>query len=382
MGAKRLYTTFWQPSDLKLDASFPLPANISTGTGYLDCINMNLALLRQVLVSASNKVHESAVIEGTFVAGGENGKVNAWARYKPGTTAYDTQLPANCYDNPTFVYNAPTVSSARIGDFAGYNHLEATRPVYWGSPHQSEEYVFYGPLEIKGGLQRGKLGPLLGSGPEDEAFWSRVKVQAWLKVNDGAYSLIETSDYVDLSEPTGEDATVLFTMGDHSETIGNNYTLCLRPVYMDTDDVTPLAVCEGGVEILTYRKWGSAQDIADALSVTLNDVDTQEPVGGNPTTFTYDFDLNNISAGAMSMAVRLRAEDNDAWFNQTYLLTSEVTIPASGSQNFVDSTGVNLPATLYDGTFKLTVEISVDGAVTWIDVDDLGTALQHWQSLP
>jgi hypothetical protein len=128
--------------------------------------------------------------------------------------------------------------------------------------------------------------------------------------------------------------------------------------------------------------WGTAEDIAAALSVTLNEVDTQEPVGGNPTTFTYDFDLNNISDHAISLAVRLRAEDNDSWFNQTYLLTSEVTIPASDAENFFDNDGVSLPETLYNGTFRLTVEISVDAGETWIDVDDLGTALQHWQSIP
>jgi len=383
MGAKRLNTTFWQPSDLKADADIPAQADITIGAGYIDCKNISLSAVRVLVGAPVPDLYSVCNLPGTFVAGGESGKINAWARYKPGLLAYNVQLPANCWDNPSFTYTAPAGSGAFLGDFAGYNHTEATRPVWWASPHQSELFVVYGTLAIKGGLQRGRLCPLLGSGPEDETFWSRVKVQAWLKVNDGAYSLIETSGFVDLGEPSGDDATVLFIMGDHSETIGNNYTLCLRPVYMDTDEVTPLAVCEGGVEILTYRKWGTAQDIADALSITINDVSTIAPDAEHHyTRITYDFDLNNIASHAISMAVRLRAEDNDSWFNQTYLLTSEVTIPASGSQNYVDITGANLPATLYDGTFRLSVEISVDAGANWISVDDLGTELQHWQSIP
>ena len=382
MGAKRLNTTFWLPSDLKADADIPAQADITIGAGYIDCKNISLSAVRVLVGAPIPDLYSVCNLPGTFVAGGESGKINAWARYKPGTTAYDVHglLPANCYDNPSFTYTAPAESGAALGDFAGYNHNESTRPVYWASPHASGQ-VLYGTLEIRGGLQRGRLCPLLGSGPEDETFWSRVKVQAWLKVNDGAYSLVSTSDYVDLSEPSGDTATLLFTMGEHSETIGNNYTLCLRPVYMDEDGTTPLAVCESGVEILTYRKWGTAEDISAALSVTLNSVDTEEPIGGNPTTFTYDFDLNNVAETAISLAVRLRAEDNDAWFNQTYLLTSGVTIPGSDSYNFYNNDGVNLPATLYNGTFRLSVEISVDEGETWITVDNLGTELQHWQSI-
>jgi hypothetical protein len=380
MGAKRLNTTFWLPSDLKTDADIPAQADITTGAGYLDCKNISLSAVR-VLVGAPNPdLYSVCNLPGTFVAGGENAKINAWARYKPGQTAYDEALPSACDANPTFTYTPPTEAGAALGDFAGYNHNEATRPVYWASPH-ADGQVVYNTIAIRGGLQRGRLCPILSSNPEVETFWSRVKVQAWLKAGAGAYSLVGTSDFVDLSEPTGDTATLMFTMGDNSEVIGTTYTLCLRPVYMDEDGVTPLAVCEGGVEVITYRMWGTAEDISDALSVTINVVDTQEPVGGNPTTFTYDFDLNNISAQAISLAVRLRAEDNDSWFNETYLLTSGVTIPASDAHNFYNNDGVSLPATLYNGTFVLTVEISVDGGETWIDVDNLGTALQHWQSI-
>lgn len=380
MAAKRLNTTFWSPPDLKADADIPAQADILVGATYIDCSNIKLSSVADLL-SAPRHLYDVCNLTHTFVAGGEAGKINAWARYKPGEVTYATALPTNCYDNPTFTYTAPGGSGARLGDFAGYNHTENTRPVWWGSPHDTSEYVVYDTLEIRGGLQRGKLGCLLGSGPEDETYWSRVKVQAWLRVNAGSYSLIGTSGYIDLSEPTGETATLLYTMGDHGETIGDSYTLCLRPVYMDVDGTTPLAVCEGGVEILTYRMWGTSQDITDALSITVNAVDTQMPSGGNPTTFTYDFDLNNNATHAMSLAVRLHAVDNDSWFDETYLLTSEVTIPASDSENFVEATGTYLPATLYDGTFRLTVEVSVDSGATWIDVDDLGLALQHWQSL-
>ena len=380
MAAKRRNTTFWSATQLKIDSDIPAQADIVVGANYIDCSNISLNAVSSLL-SAIRDLYTVCNVTHTFVAGGETGKINAWARYKPGEVSYNTALPTNCYDNPTFTYTAPASAGAYLGDFAGYNHSEDTRPVWWASPHSSGQVV-YSTIEIKGGLGRGKLGPLLGSGPEDETYWSRVKVQSWLSVNSGAYSYIGLSGYIDLSEMTGEDATLLYTMGSHGETAGNDYTLCLRPIYMDVDGTTPLAVCEGGVEVITYRIWGTPEDIAGALSITVNSIDTQEPIGGNPTTFTYDFDVNNDSPTAMSMAVRLHAEDNDAWFDETYLLTSEVTIPSSGSENFVEATGIYLPATLYAGTFRLAVEISVDSGATWTEIGSLGEALQHWQSLP
>lgn len=377
MAAKRLNTTFWQPSDLKVDADIPAQVDMVVGAGYLDCSNIRLSTVRLLLNAPTNHLYDICNLPGTFIAGGESGKINAWARYKPGQVDYSVALPANCFDNPSFTYTPPGTSGARLGDFAGYNHGENTRPVYWGSPHDTgSTYVVWSTIAIRGGLQRGKLCPVLQTDPEDETFWGRVKVQAWLKVNEGAYSLIGTSGLIDLSEPTGDTATLLFTMGSNGEVVGNTYTLCLRPVYMDVDGVTPLAVCEGGVEILTYRMWGTAQDIADAFSITINSIATSHP--SQYTQVDYDFNLNNLMPQAADLRLRLRAEDNDAWFTYDYVLGTVWHIDASGSLNFANT--LNLGQTLYDGTFKLSVQVSFDSGATWITVGSLGDNLQHWAS--
>jgi len=245
------YTDYWPASQLKDYSSYPAQEHITVGSNYISCRNLSISQLRIVIQGSESEIHELSNMANTWVAGGEYSKINAWARYKGGQVSYDVALPTNCYDNPSFIYTAPANTLKGLSDFAGYYHYENTRPTYWGSPHSSS-YQVSTTQEIRGGLQRGRMCPVLGSSAEDETYWSRVKVQAWLRVNAGSYSLIGTSDYVNLSEPTGASATLLYTMGTHGETGGNTYTLCLRPVYMDSDGSTPLAVCEGGVEIITY----------------------------------------------------------------------------------------------------------------------------------
>jgi hypothetical protein len=246
------YTDFWSPLDLKTFCTFPAQEHITVGSNYISCRNLSISKIRNTFPGSQSELHELSNVDGSFVAGGEYGKVNVWARYKPGEISYNVALPTNCYDNPTFTYTAPGNTLKGCSNFAGYYHHEDTRPTYWGAPHQAD-YTVYGTTEIRGGLQRGRLCPILSGDPEDETYWARVKVQAWLRVNLGSYSLVGTSGFVDLSIPSGVGATLIYTMGSHGETTGNDYTVCLRPVYMDTDEVTPLAVCEGGVEILTYH---------------------------------------------------------------------------------------------------------------------------------
>lgn len=380
MGALRRNTTYWPSSDLKADADFPASNDITIGANYMDCANLSLNALRTLLNASASELYDLCNLSGTFVKGGETGKINAWARYKPGQTAYNVSLPVNCYDNPTFTYTAPggPPSGSHLGYFAGYNHNEETRPVYWGAPHQTEQYVVWTTIAIKNGLMRGKLCPILSSDVEDETYWSRVKVQAWLRVNSGSYSLISTSDYVNLSE-VGEDGITLFTMGAHGETPGNTYTLCLRPVYMDSDGVTPLAVCEGGVEILTYRMAGES-DYQEILAVANASVTSDNTTNSPHTTFFATWDIVNSHTDSLELYVRLRAKDNDDWFDWTYEVgTGKFVIPGSGSLSFNNISNV-LGDTLYDGTFRLDCLISIDGS-TWINIGTLDSAVQHWQSI-
>jgi len=380
MGAKRRYTTFWQPSDLKTDADIPEQASITIGAGYLDCANISITGdIKTVLVASTDELYDLCNLTGTFVTGGESGKINAWARYKPGQTAYDVALPSVCTDNPTFTYTAPAFG--KIGDFAGYNHNENTKPVYWAAPHQST-YVIYGNTEIKGGLQRGKLCPILSSNVEDETYWSRVKVQVWRSVNAGAYSLVYTTGYIDLSEPSGDSATLLYTLGANGETIGNNYTLCFRPVYMDSDDVTPLAVCEGGVEIISYRKWGEAEDIEDTFTTTLNSITSYDLGGGwLHMRVDYDFDINNLMTTALGCAVRLRFEDTSLTWQQDFLLGSEIHINAGSSANFTN-TDVEITETIVDdGTCSVFVQVSFDSGANWVTIGTLTTTLPTYNNI-
>ena len=377
MGAKRRNTTFWPSSIIKADASYPAQASMTIGAGYVDCMNLKVSSLRILMASASNKVYVLCNIAGTFVEGGESGKVNAWARYKPGQTNYDTALPANCDANPTFVYLAPAETGANIGAYAGYNHAEDTRPVYWLSPPAPDygEWIEGIGAIVRSGLSRGKLCPVIQDDPENEGFWSRVKVQAWLKPAGGNYSLVETSDYIDLDEIGGEDATPVFTIGDHSEANGVVYTVCLRPLYMDTDDTTPLAVCEGGVTTFTYTLIALGEHLIDE-GFTVTDVGTTTYNNGTLTVVDYDFAIDNPQAYGLECDVRLVAIEatSQAWEQGVTLGT--FTIPASDSLSFTDIW--QLSQLVDAGTFDLDVRVKAAGTSNWYTLGRVASGLTNW----
>jgi len=373
-------STVWSPADLKQYSSFPKSDDITLGTTIMECRNLGLSHLRQVVVGDSSMLHALGNLDGSFVAGGEKGKVNAWARYKPGQTAYDSALPVDCDSNPTFQYTPPgSPPEVTLGDFAGYYHIEDTKPTYWGSPHQGT-YVIYGNTEIRGGLSRGRLSPILSSDPEDETYWDWIRIQCWLSVDSGAYSLISTTNIYDwLADP----APLLYTMGAHSEVIGSDYSLCLRPIYVDpADGTTPLAVCEGGVEILTYRKWGSAEDIADTFTVTTNSITSYDLGGGwIHMRIDYDFNLNNLMTNALDCDVRLRVQDNDSAWQQDFIIGYATHIDAESFVNFSD-TDVEITETIVDdGTCTVYVQVSFDSGANWVTIDTLSTTLPCYNNI-
>lgn len=384
MTTKRRNTTFWSPSDLKADADFPSQSSIAVGTTYIDCANLSLEALRVIFGESTAELYDICTLPYTLVEGGEAGKINAWARYKSGEITYDDELPALCTTNPTFTFTTLS-SNTYIGDFAGYNHSEDTRPTYWGSPHQSEQYIVYNTTEIRGGLQRGKLCPILPYlivDPEEEYYWDYVKVQVWRSVNSGAYSLVSTIGYIDLDNPTGDDATLLYVLGDNSEVIGNDYSLCFRPVYMDTDGTTPLAVCEGGVEVITYRMWGEQEDIEDAFSVTLNDIQSYDLGDGYINMrLSWDFDVNNLMTNAADCYVRLRVTGES--FTWNYIVGYDTHFNSESSVNFTeDDPGVEIGETIADyGVCSVDVQVSFDTGSTWITIGNLGTDIPCYSNI-
>lgn len=381
MGAKRRNTTFWTPAELKADSDFPAQVDITVGSTYIDCTDLSLADLAVLLNASTSELYDLGTLPHTLVAGGEVGKINAWARYKSGEITYNDELPATCTSNPTFTFTAP--GTIKLGDFAGYNHGETTRPTYWSSPHASG-FVIYSTMQIKGGLGRGKLCPIwpyLQVDPEEEYYWDHVKVQVWRSVNAGAYSLVSTSGFIDLDNSSGEDATLLYTMGANGETIGNDYSLCFRPVYMDTDDTTPLAVCEGGVEVVTYRIWGNSEDIGDTFSVTLNDIDSYDLGGGYLNMrLSWDFDVENLLTTAVDCDIRLRVTGES--FTWTRVVGNDTHINASSSVNFTEADpGIEITETIVDdGVCSVDVQVSFNGT-DWITIGNLGTDIPCYNNI-
>jgi hypothetical protein len=376
MGAKRRNTTFWPSSTLKADASYPAQVDMTTGAGYVDCMNLKVSSLRILMASASNKIYVLCNLAGTLVEGGESGKVNAWARYKPGTTAYDIELPANCDDNPTFTYTPPGTARAALGDYAAYNHYEDTRPVYWLSLFSGGEYIEGISTIVHSGLSRGKLCPVIQDDPEDEEFWGRVKVQAWLKAGAGSYSLVATSDYVNLSEVGGEDATAIYTIGDHSETTGVLYTVCLRPVYMDTDDTTPLAVCEGGVSVFQYSLTALGEYLIEELGVTVTDVATGTHNNGTLTVVDYDFTIDNPQTYSLEFDVQLHAIEAGGGEWEQMLTIGTFTVPGSDSLAFTNSW--QLTQLVDAGTFNLDVRVKAAGTSNWYTLGRVASGLTNY----
>jgi hypothetical protein len=378
--AKRLNTTFWTGAELKADADIPDQADMSTGAAYCDCSNISLSDVYDLMTGSSGSgtalsLHDICQLDETFVAGGEEGKINAWARYKPGNVTYNIKLPANCYDNPTFTWNAANPS--RLGDWAGYHHAEDTLPTYWDSKPSSDmgNYVEGGATtEVMSGLKRGKCGCVLQGDPEDEYYWGRVKVQVYTKVGAGAYSLLTTTDFIDLDDFDD----VLFTINDNSETAGNTYGVCLRPVYINISD-TVEAVIEGGVAEFTY----DCVTIVDYASLTVTDVATDSYQSTGETYCDFDFNLNNGIATTIHVDVRLTATSEVAGDFPFYFYLYNVEVPASSSAHLeatLDQFHLNGDI-VDDGTFDLNCYVSVVGSGVWVDAGRVKSGMDCWANI-
>ena len=244
--AKRLSTTNLNAADIKALASIPTQANMTVGTGYVDCTNISLSGVKNAIGGSDYSLYDLCRTNATFTAGGQSGKVNAWSRYKPGTVSYASgQTPTNIWDAaPTFTYTKPNI--AHLGDFAGYNHVENTRPVYgtFGTPSYNLYKGINGlnTVNIYSPFTNGYMVPVLSSGKEDESYWNRVKIHWTLKTSGGNSGLqkfpITSGQYLTLNNPQ-----LMYSVS--TGLTPDTYTLWAQPWYYNSSN-QPVAQCECG----------------------------------------------------------------------------------------------------------------------------------------
>lgn len=271
--AKRLNTGIIDSATIKSEADIPAQVDMTTGTGYVDCVNISLSAVKTLLGASTYSLYDICRTDATFVTGGESGKINAWARYKPGVVTYNDPTPDNAWSNPTFTYTKPNACS--LGSFAGYNHGENTKPVYWATP-PSASYgtVYLGMVNqtYNSGLGMGRLCPILGTSPEDEDYWDRVKVYIYVKEDSAEYYTAwypsDTGVYLDLTT-----SPALYEMGAHGEGSGHTYTVYLQPWYYDAEDAQE-AACEGGYASFTYTVKTFDQFLIDYHFIASSDMST------------------------------------------------------------------------------------------------------------
>lgn len=109
----RAYTN----TELKSRASIPLQADITTGTGNIDCVNISLARVKNLLGEPYFSVPSVCT----------SSKVNKWSGFSPKVMGV-----TNPGRNGVITWSNPT--TYRLSDFAGYNHYAIT-PSYYSTTH-------------------------------------------------------------------------------------------------------------------------------------------------------------------------------------------------------------------------------------------------------
>jgi hypothetical protein len=373
--AKTRNTTFWTGTDLYNDADVPgtKASNITYDATHIYCSNISTRDIRTALVASDDDMYNLCNLSPTYVAGGENNKINAWSRYKSGYVTYNSKLPVACNSNPTFTWNVSNPLS--WGDWAGYNHTENTRPVYWNDPPATSYTLVIGGVtqEIKNGLLRGKCGSVLTGDPEDEYYWGRVKVQVWKKEGlGGAYALYSTTGYIDLSDPD----IVLCELGAMGESVSTTYYICLRPIYINVSD-TIEAVIEDGVQEFSYY----IQSVYEAFDsiFTFDDDGTTSTFSSPYWHLIMSYHIDNTDPASYVLYFKYRAieEDSGAWSEDFYDGSHTVISGSPGlTRSSIDMGALSDHADTPDTTFKVNILMSIDG-VTYSDMGTIATGLVY-----
>jgi hypothetical protein len=365
--AKRLSTTSAPAADIKTLADIPAQIHMTTGAGYVDCSNISLSAVKNLLNSPNYSLYDICRTDGTFVAGGEAGKINAWARYKPGTVSYNTgQTPANAWDAaPTFTYNKP--DTARLGDFAGYRHDEDTTPVY--GTFTPSSYTFYKGItgydheHVYSPFGKGYMLPILDASKETEDYWSRVRLHCAIKDSGG-------TTYSTFNFPA--DAATYLTWGSQEiATPGaygedpDTYTFYAQPWYYDSGDATE-AQCECGRKTFTYTVKPITDFMLDFFfGVTFDGYSEPHDFGaGNKSAVTIPIDALKIYNNGYAFGPPRWTENMTLDFR----LRIQATVNGEGYGSMTSVVGTLIIP--YAATSAWTTNISWFSSAQYINVED------------
>jgi hypothetical protein len=380
---KVLSTTYLDPNLIKQYASVPDQADM-TISGNIVCVKITTAKIKNAVKGSSFSIHDLCNIDGTFVSGGQDGKINVWSRYKPGSLSYASgQTPTHEWDAaPTFTYIKPGHGNA--GDFAGYNHKEWTKPVWGGfSPTTFETYKGvpgYTSVPVYSPFARGYMVPVLASNKEDESLWNRVKLK--LARSGGSLGIYPatTGVYLDLTTQPQ-----IYTI-NNGETPGT-YQLYVQPWYYDTNN-QPLAQCECGYSCMNY--------IIHSILDFLNDYHFISGSDGN-IGGTHDFGAGLVSAFYLSqydVKVYNNGYGTSKYYNNvaTFYFRLHLKGTAGNTGDVYYSIGaLNVPYAQYShiDTPNFATWYNVGGTLTGITAGDLylqisddgGATYQDWTNL-
>ena len=365
--AKRIFCGRYLPADLKNEADIPLQVDMTTGgaapNGYIDCNNINTAIIRNVLGESSNSVSVLC----------KSNKINKWARWKPGVSQYSNYLPT--VPNGVVITLAPP-GECKMGDFAGYNHQETTKPTYYATSISSDmgKYEFgLNQVLYRPELARGRMQPIYSGDVRagiDESLWDLIKMQIWID-SGGGYSLNSTTGYIDFNDQTEK---TLLNINDFAIGI---YDVCVRPCYMDVNDgTTPLAVIEDGVIVFRFEVVNPA-----SLWSVVDKGSSSNYGSGGKTEVTYDFDITRESTQARIVDIRLLASSPNSYFSDTYYFPANMdNVEFSGNQtkNFTGAFSLEGEYGIPSDTGLLEVQISINNGTNWYSVGGLTGTLENF----
>jgi hypothetical protein len=97
-------------TDLRTRSSIPTQGDISLGTGNIDCSNISLSAVKNVLSASTYSLYDIC----------RHANVNQWSAESPKIKTYTSSGS----ESAVLTITNPTV--AKLGDFAGYNHYAVT----------------------------------------------------------------------------------------------------------------------------------------------------------------------------------------------------------------------------------------------------------------
>ena len=113
-------------SAAKARSDIPAQTDITEGSGYIDCVNISLTRVKNVIGGSTFSVYDLC----------RHDNVNVWSQFGPTLRSY---TGSGTFSTAVLVNSKPT--TCKLGDFAGYDHVPVAVPGYETDPDPTVVYV-------------------------------------------------------------------------------------------------------------------------------------------------------------------------------------------------------------------------------------------------